>query len=161
MHVLCTLYLVLCTLYLVLCTLYLVLCTLYLVLCTILMHHAPCSNPVHLESRMNVRFTIAFSLVSIVLGYIVFFAVSEIPMIEYFSLALSGLLVQLGVAITVRHEPTSVILRGLVNLTMVATGYYLWGWSMLWGGLAMAGVGLCMAAVYGLLYWYAQRAEQF
>lgn len=93
---------------------------------------------------MNVRFTIAYSILSVVLGCCAFFVVSEISMIEYFSFALSGLLVQLGIIMTIRHEPTSVILHALVNLTLIVIGYTLWGWSLLWGGLAMAGTGLCL-----------------
>lgn len=110
---------------------------------------------------MNIRFTIAYSLVSVVLGYCVFFAVSEIPMAEYFAFAFSGLLVHTGLAITVRSEPMCSILRGAVMLVMIVIGYALWGWPLLWGGMAMSGTGLVLAAVYGLLCWATERYAQF
>ena len=110
---------------------------------------------------MNIRFMVGYSLVSIVIGYTVFFAVSGIPAVDYFMFAFSGLLVQFGIVMTIRYEPASVIMRGLVNLTMIIAAYTLWGWPLLWGSLAMGGVGLCMAAVYGLLYWATERYAQF
>jgi hypothetical protein len=106
---------------------------------------------------MNIRFTIAYSLISVVIGYVVFFAVSEIPMVEYFAFALSGLLVHTGLAVTVRNEPMCSILRGAVMLVMIVTGYTFWGWPLLWGSIAMSGTGLVLATVYGLLYWVTER----